>query len=90
MEMAKMVGEAEAVRKKERRADRRRQFFGKVRSVFAFLFFATVFVYAFCNEKEFQNFIVSKLDGLSQTAAQSDSFRQTALSHEQEVNEAAK
>jgi hypothetical protein len=90
MEMAKLVGEAEAGRRKERRVRRRHLFFGQIRSVFAFLFVATVFVYAFCKEQEFQNFIMAELDGLSQAAVKSDSFRQTALNHEKEVNEVVK
>jgi hypothetical protein len=90
MEMAKMVGEAEVVRKKERRARRRHLFFGQVRGVFAFLFVATMFVYAFCKEKEFQNFIMARLDGLSQASVESDGFRKAALNHEKEVDEVAK
>ena len=90
MEMAKLVGHAEVALKKDRRAFRRRQFFGKVRSVFIFLLFSTIFVYAFCNEKEFQNFVFAKWDAAAAAFNKSDHFRQSALNDEKALDDITK
>jgi hypothetical protein len=93
IDMAKMVGEAEVIRlkerRKERRADRLHRFFAKVRRVFAFLLVSTVLVFAFCRREDLQDFIFSNLYKWSQASQRSDTFRQTALEHEKEVDDAA-
>lgn len=86
MEMVRLVGEAEVVRKKERSPHGFGRFLGRVRSVFAFLLVATVLVFAFCHSADLQNYVVSNLYKWSQVEFKSDSLRQNALKHENEVN----
>jgi hypothetical protein len=87
--------EREPVRKKKIkrqvrvRVRGRRPFFGRVRGVFGFLFFATVLIFAFCFRADLQEYIVSKLYNWSQAETKSNSLRQNALDHEREVNRAA-
>jgi hypothetical protein len=86
----KFTGEREVVRKPERQFSRRPLSFARVRGVFAFLFVATVFVYAFCNEKELQNFVFERLAVLSQAINSHDSLRQGALNYERQVDQIAR
>ena len=87
----RFVGEREPARKMERRRRDRGdvidRLLGRVRSLFVFLFVATVFVFAFCHSTDLQNFIVSKLYKWSQAELKSSALRQGALDHENEVNQ---
>jgi hypothetical protein len=90
METIKFIDERKVVRKPERQSSRRPVSFARVRGVFAFLFVATVFVYAFCNEKELQSFVFDRLAVLSQAINSHDSLRQSALNYERQVDQIAK
>ena len=55
--MSQIARETEAKREQEVRDHQRRLFFGKVRSVFVFLFIATLFVFAFNYHTELQQLL---------------------------------
>jgi hypothetical protein len=86
----RLIGENEVVRSKPRRNQGRgrvvRRLFGCVRSVFGFLFVVAVFVFAFCYRADFQDYVISHVYRWSQAEMKSDTFRQGALNHENEVN----
>ena len=86
LEMVGLIGEAEVVRHQERRAQGRRLVFGRIRSVFACLFVATVLVFTFCYRADLQDYTISHLYQWSQAELKTSSFRQSALNHENEVN----
>ncbi len=89
----RLKGENKVVRKKQRRGQGSGQvvsrLFGCVRSVFGFLFVVTVFVFAFCYRQDFQGFVISNLYKWSQAELKSDTLRQSALNHENEINRVA-
>jgi len=91
----RLIGDSdtEVARKKERRRGHGQavgRFLSGVRSLFAFLLVATVFVFAFCYSPELQNYIVTHLYKWSQAELQSSALRQGALNHENEINQVAK
>ena len=90
MATVKFIGETEIVPKKARRAPGRGRgfgpIFGRARRVFAFLFISTVFIFAFCHRADLQGYIFSKIYKLSQGETQSNTIRQNAINHENEVN----
>ena len=59
--MSQIARETEAKREQEIRDHQRRLFFGKVRSVFVFLFIATLFVFAFNYHTELQQLVSEKV-----------------------------
>ena len=89
----RLIGETEAPRKKARPSRGQGQsvgrFAGQVRGVFGLLFVAAVFVFAFCYRADLQNYVISKLYKWSQADLKSDTLRQSALNHENEVNRVA-
>ena len=59
--ISQIARETEAKREQEIRDRQRRLFFGKVRSVFVFLFIATLFVFAFNYHTELQQLLSEKV-----------------------------
>jgi hypothetical protein len=72
------------------RADRRHQFFGRVRSIFIFLFLATILVFAFNRHTEIQSLAYAKLNHAVKNSSASDSLRQGAINYEKQVDEITK
>jgi hypothetical protein len=80
----------QADRLRKIRADRCSQFFGRVRSIFIYLFVATIFVFAFNHHTEIQSLAYAKLNPAIKKISATDSLRQKALSYEKEVDEIAR
>jgi hypothetical protein len=69
------------------RADRYSQFFGRVRSIFIYLFVATVMVFAFNHYMEIQDAAYAKLGHVVKKASGSDTLRQEAFNYEKQVDD---
>ena len=67
--------------------DRIDKFFGNVRSIFVFLFVATIFVFSFNRRMEIQSLAFAKVHQVMKHSSTSDRLRQNALNYEQQVNE---
>jgi hypothetical protein len=80
----------QADRLRKIRVDRYSQFFGRVRSIFVYLFVATIFVFAFNHHTEIQNLACAKLNPVIKKISAPDSLRQKALNYEKEVDEIAR
>jgi hypothetical protein len=73
------------------RADLRNQFFGRVRSIFIFLFVATILVFTFSHHTEIQSLASAKLNQVvKKSSHSSDKLRQSAVNYENQVGEITK
>jgi hypothetical protein len=77
-------------RRRKIRADRRGHLFGRVRSIFIFLFVAAIFVFAFNRHAEIQTLASGQFSHLVKKSAATSGLRQKALHYEQEINEITK
>jgi len=76
--------------KTEQRKKAREENRGRVRGIFGFLFGAAVLVFIYSDHAALQNFIYTKIGPQLVRIEHSSSFRQSALKHENEVNEIIK
>ena len=91
--MNKIVSQAEAEREREIRDEKRAHFLGRVRSVFVFLFIATVLVVAFNFRDQLTGLLPSKKPDATapgQTAAILNQAQQNAAARDAVVDQAAK
>jgi hypothetical protein len=77
-------------RRRKIRADRRHQFFGRVRNIFIFLFVATILVFVFNRHTEIQGLAYAKLNHAVKNSPASDKLRQGAINYEKQVDEITK
>jgi cell division protein FtsL len=77
-------------RRRKIRADRRNQFFGRVRKTFIYLFLATMLVLALNHYTEIQSLAYAKLVQTMKHSPNSDKLRQSAVNYEQQVDEITK
>jgi hypothetical protein len=77
-------------RRRKIRADRRDQFFGRVRKTFIYLFIATILVVALNHYTEIQSLAYAQLVCVAKKVPGSEKLRQSAVNYENQVAEIAK
>jgi hypothetical protein len=77
-------------RQRKIRTDRRSRFFGHVRGIFVYLFFATILVFAFNHRVKIQDIAYAKVGGAMKHSVTSDKLRQGAVNYENQVDEITK
>jgi cell division protein FtsL len=77
-------------RRRKIRADRRLQFFGRVRKTFIYLFVATILVMGLNHYTEIQTLTYAQLIIALKHSPSSDKLRQSALNYEKQVDDIAK
>jgi hypothetical protein len=77
-------------RRRKIRADRRRQFFGRVRRTFIFLFVAAILVFVLNHHTQIQSLAYAKLARVVKKSPGSDKLRQSAINYEKQVDDITK
>jgi hypothetical protein len=85
----KIAGWAETEYLKKRREEWDHRFFGHVRGIFILLFIAAIYVFVFNHQLEVQIVASAEIHQLAKKSTTSDKLRESALKHEQEVNQVA-
>jgi hypothetical protein len=78
-----------ALRRKSR-ADGYDRLFGQVRSIFVFLFMATIFVFSFNRRTEVQRLAFAEVHQVLRHSTMSDRLRQNAIDYEKQVDDITK
>jgi hypothetical protein len=87
---ANKMNEWERAARRKIRAERLRQFFGRVRRTFVFLLIATVLVFALNHYTEIESAASTRLGPVIKKFSTASSLRQKALNDENEVDEITK
>jgi hypothetical protein len=77
-------------RRRKIRADRRSQFFGRIRKTFIYLFVATLLVVAFNYHTEIQSLTYAKLGHVVKKSPGADKLRQSAVNYENQLDDITK